>query len=185
MNRSRIAIGVLALAAATAFAGPSNVDPTLQYAWGENIGWANFLGDTTNGVVASQNFLEGYAWCENVGWLFLGDCHPYQGDGELSGCEMRSVVKLSVQVLKGWTRGQNCPRVETPSRLVTVGIGSPAEAAQWQAIREMILWLEERHGWTKEDARRFLALTCDVRPGQMLVHPYTMRLIVAKEHLPH
>ena len=116
--------------------------------------------------------------------LFLGDCHPYQGDGEVSGCEMRSLVTLSVRVLKKWTRNQGWPRIETPTHLVTVGAGSPTENAQWLAIREMILWLEERHGWTKDDARMLLALTGDIRPGQMQVIPYTMRLMVAKEHLP-
>ena len=118
------------------------------------------------------------------GWLFLGDCHPYQGDGELSGCEMRSLVRASVQVVRNWTRAQTCLRVETATHLVTIGVGSPAESAQWQAIREMIVWLEERYGWSKEDARMLLALTGDVRPGQMLVVPYTMRLLVAKAHLP-
>jgi acetamidase/formamidase len=118
------------------------------------------------------------------GMLYLGDCHPYQGDGEVSGCEMRSVVTLSVQVIKGGLRGMGWPRVETPAHLVTIGAGSPAEAAQWIAVREMILWLEARHGWTKDDARMLLALTGDLRPGQMQVPPYTMRLIVAKEHLP-
>jgi hypothetical protein len=67
---------------------------------------------------------------------------------------------------------------------VTVGAGSPAESAQWIAIREMILWLEERYSWTKDDARMLLALTGDLRPGQMQVNPFTMRLIVPKEHLP-
>jgi amidase len=121
------------------------------------------------------------------GMLYLGDCHPYQGDGEVSGCEMRSVVTLSVQVLKGWLGGTGqtaWPRIETPTHLVTVGAASPAENAQWIAVREMILWLEARHGWSKDDARRLLTLTGDLRPGQMQVSPYTMRLIVAKEHLP-
>ncbi len=118
------------------------------------------------------------------GLLFLGDCHPYQGDGEVSGCEMRALVTVSVRVLKGWTRSMAWPRIETPTHLVTVGAASPAESAQWLAIREMILWLEERHGWTKDDARMLLALTGDLRPGQMQVPPYTMRLMVAKEHLP-
>jgi amidase len=118
------------------------------------------------------------------GYLYVGDCHPYQGDGELSGCEMRSLIRLSVEVRKGWQMGQSCVRIETMTHLVTVGVGSPSEAAQWQAIRDMIVWLEERHGWSKDDARTLLALTGDVRPGQMLVTPYTMRLCVAKEHLP-
>ncbi len=118
------------------------------------------------------------------GYLYLGDCHPYQGDGELAGCEMRSMARLSVEVRPAWRTPPSCVRVETATHLVTVGVGSPAEAAQWQAIRDMILWLEERYGWTKDDARMLLALTGDVRPGQMLVTPYTMRLCVAREHLP-
>jgi acetamidase/formamidase len=118
------------------------------------------------------------------GYLYIGDCHPYQGDGELSGCEMRSLIRLSVEVQKPWRSPPLCVRIETPTHLVTVGVGSPAESAQWQAIRDMILWLEERYGWSKDDARTLLALTCDVRPGQMLVTPYTVRLCVAKEHLP-
>lgn len=116
--------------------------------------------------------------------LYLGDCHPYQGDGEVSGCEMRSLVTLSVRVLKGWTKTQNVPRIETPDALVTVGAANPAEYAQWQAIREMIVWLEERCGWSKADARLLLTLTGDLRPGQMQVSPSTMRLIVPKVHLP-
>jgi amidase len=116
--------------------------------------------------------------------LFLGDCHPYQGDGEVSGCEMRSQITLSVRVLKGWSRTMTWPRLETASHLVTIGAASPAECAQWLAIREMILWLEERNGWSKDDARMLLAVAGDLRPGQMQVSPYTMRLIVPKEHLP-
>jgi acetamidase/formamidase len=118
------------------------------------------------------------------GLLFLGDCHPYQGDGEVSGCEMRALVTLSVRVLKNWAHPAAWPRIETARHLVTVGAASPAENAQWIAVREMILWLEQRHGWTKDDARRLLTLTGDLRPGQMQVHPCTMRLIVSKEHLP-
>jgi acetamidase/formamidase len=118
------------------------------------------------------------------GYLYLGDCHPYQGDGEVSGCEMRSLVRLSVRVRNTPLRDQGCPRIETPTHLVTVGVGSPAETAQWQAIREMILWLGDRHGWSRDDARKLLALTGDVRPGQMQVNPYTMRLLVVKEYLP-
>ncbi|MFN0053616.1 MAG: acetamidase/formamidase family protein [Planctomycetales bacterium] len=118
------------------------------------------------------------------GLLYLGDCHPYQGDGEVSGCEMRALVTASVRVLKGWTKTLGSPRIETATHLVTVGAASPAEAAQWQAIREMIVWLEERFGWSKADARLFLTLVGDLRPGQMQVNPYTMRLLVEKERLP-
>jgi acetamidase/formamidase len=119
------------------------------------------------------------------GLLYLGDCHPYQGDGEVSGCEMRADVVLSVEVLKdGSMADQQFPRVETAENLVTVGAGCPAELAQWQAIREMMRWLCQRHGWKREDARSFLAMVGDLRPGQLQSGDYTMRMIVPKSYLP-
>jgi amidase len=119
------------------------------------------------------------------GLLYLGDCHPYQGDGELSGCEMRAEVTLSVEVLKRAFTDQQWPRIETSDALIAVGAGCPAEVAQWQAIREMIRWLCERHGWTPQESRNFLALIGDVRPGQLVTGDYTMRVIVPKGNLPH
>jgi amidase len=116
--------------------------------------------------------------------LFLGDCHAYQGDGEVCGVEMRSEVTLAVDVLKGWTRNQTWLRIETATHLVSVACDRPLESAQWLAIREMILWLEERHGWTKAEARKFLGFIGDVRPGQAQVGLYSMRLIVPKAQLP-
>jgi acetamidase/formamidase len=93
-------------------------------------------------------------------------------------------VTLSVDVLKHWTGDQQWPRIETPDALVVVGAGCPAEVAQWQAIREMIRWLSARHRWTPQEARAFLALVSDVRPGQLVSGDYTMRVIVPKCHLP-
>ena len=118
------------------------------------------------------------------GLLSLGDCHAHQGDGEVSGIEMRAEIILSIDVLKGGGQGQSWPRIETPTHLVTVGCDRPLESAQWLAIREMVVWLEQRYGWSKEEARRLLGLVCDVRPGQAQVAMYTMRLLVAKAHLP-
>ena len=75
-------------------------------------------------------------------------------------------------------------RIETPTHLVSVALDRPLESAQWLAIREMILWLEERYGWTKAEARLLLGLNCDVRPGQAQVGLYSMRLLVPKSILP-
>jgi amidase len=119
--------------------------------------------------------------------LSLGDCHARQGDGELSGVEMRSTITLSATVLKDWTNNQKWIRVETPTQLVTIGCDRPVEDASQAAIREMLGWLTERHGWTIPEARIFLNLVSDLRPGQIIAGIaglYTMRLRVAKEHLP-
>ncbi len=116
-------------------------------------------------------------------FLSLGDCHARQGDGELCAVEMRSDVKLSVRVLKNWTKQQKWLRAETDEELVTIACDRPLESAQWLAIREMISWLEERQGWTKSEAREFLSIASDVKPGQSLAGPYSMRVIVPKKLL--
>jgi len=40
------------------------------YAWGENIGWANF-NSTFGGATVSNNGITGYIWLENIGWAHL------------------------------------------------------------------------------------------------------------------
>ncbi len=40
------------------------------YAWGENIGWINFLASGSN-VVISDTAITGYAWSPNYGWINL------------------------------------------------------------------------------------------------------------------
>lgn len=117
-------------------------------------------------------------------FLALGDCHARQGDGELSAIEMRSEVTLSVRVLKNWTRQQKWLRAETENELLTIACDRPLESAQWLAIREMISWLEERQGWSKSEAREFLSIASDVKPGQSLAGPYSMRVLVPKKLLP-
>ncbi|MCX6752452.1 MAG: peptidoglycan-binding domain-containing protein [Candidatus Nomurabacteria bacterium] len=43
---------------------------TTNYAWGENVGWANF-NSTDSGVTVATAGLTGYLWLENVGWIQL------------------------------------------------------------------------------------------------------------------
>ncbi len=67
------------LALPTLLSSASNVDSLKPYAWGENVGWVNFQGDGTNGVVVKNTVLSGYAWCESSGWLCLGNGTPAGG----------------------------------------------------------------------------------------------------------
>ena len=119
------------------------------------------------------------------GYLYLGDCHPYQGDGEVSGCEMRSLVTaVGARAARAGRATPSGPGSRRRRTWSPSGRAARPRARSGWPIRDMILWLEERHGWTKDDARTLLALTGDLRPGQMQVTPYTMRLIVPKEYLP-
>ena len=112
--------------------------------------------------------------------LALGDCHAIQSDGELNEVEMRSVVTLSVDVIKGRSPVMSWPRIETPDSLVTVAVATPLEEANRLALRDMILWLEERIGVSRREAYFLVGLAGHARPGQVQVPLYSMRCIMPK-----
>jgi acetamidase/formamidase len=115
--------------------------------------------------------------------LGLGDCHAIQSDGELNEVEMRSVVTLSVDVIKGRSPVMSWPRIETPDSLVTVALGTPLEEANRLALRDMILWLVELTGLSKREAYFLVGLAGHARPGQVQVPLYSMRCIMPKAML--
>jgi acetamidase/formamidase len=116
--------------------------------------------------------------------LALGDCHAIQGDGEVNEVEMRSVVTLSCEVIKGRSPVMSWPRIETAELLVTVAVASPLEEALRQALRDMILWMEELTGMTKQEAYLLAGISGHVRPGQAQISLYSMRCLVPKKYLP-
>lgn len=78
-------------------AGESNIDPSNEgkrYAYGENIGWANFKPNPLDGVRITDTLVSGYIWCENIGWILL--------DPEYGG-----VFNDGLGNLSGWAWGEN------------------------------------------------------------------------------
>ncbi|HET6317674.1 MAG TPA: acetamidase/formamidase family protein [Chloroflexota bacterium] len=116
--------------------------------------------------------------------LALGDCHAIQSDGELNEVEMRSVVTLSCDVVKGRSPVMSWPRIETADTLVTVAVATPLEEATRLALRDMILWLEELTGLTKREAYYLVGLAGHARPGQVQVPLYSMRCLMPKTFIP-
>jgi hypothetical protein len=63
----------------------TTIDFNNRWAYGANIGWINWVGDTNNGAVISTNFCSGYIYAANVGWISLGNgapanCAQYEND---------------------------------------------------------------------------------------------------------
>lgn len=116
--------------------------------------------------------------------LALGDCHAIQSDGEINELEMRSVITLSCEVIKGRSPVMSWPRIETPDLLVTVAVACPLEEALRLALRDMILWMEELTGMSKHDAYLLVGLVGHARPGQVQVSLYSMRCQMPKAFLP-
>ncbi|MFC1984448.1 acetamidase/formamidase family protein [Chloroflexota bacterium] len=91
-----------------------------------------------------QSFNEG-------GLLFFGDVHASQGDGEVLGAnEVAAEVTLSCDVVKN--KHLNNVRLETPESLISVYCYRPMEEAVKQALKDLILWLEEDYKMSKREA---------------------------------
>ena len=92
-----------------------------------------------------QSFNEG-------GLLYFGDLHASQGDGEVTAVanEVAGEVTLSCDVIKN--KPLNNVRIETPESLISVFCYRPVEESIKQAVKDLVLWLEEDYGMSRREA---------------------------------
>src|SRR5438105_12155414 len=57
----------------------TTINSTNRYAYGPNIGWVDWRGDTNNGAVIGEYVCSGYIYAANVGWINLGSGAPTNG----------------------------------------------------------------------------------------------------------
>ena len=57
----------------------TTIDSVNLYAYGANIGWTDWRGDTNNGAVIGNYVCSGYIYSANVGWINLGSGSPANG----------------------------------------------------------------------------------------------------------
>ncbi|HEY2739301.1 MAG TPA: acetamidase/formamidase family protein [Thermoanaerobaculia bacterium] len=88
--------------------------------------------------------------------LYFGDGHAAQGDGELTGdaLETSMEVEITVDVLP--RKSISSPRVESPTHLMTVGLGGSLEDALRAATSGMAQWLEQDYKLTPPELAQVL-----------------------------
>ncbi len=69
-----LALGLLPSASAI-----TTINTTNKYAYGADIGWIDWRGDTNSGAVISEYVCSGYIYGANVGWIHLGSNAPANG----------------------------------------------------------------------------------------------------------
>src|SRR5437899_599745 len=57
----------------------TTINATNKFAYGANIGWMDWRGDTNNGAVIGEYVCSGYIYAANVGWINLGSGSPFNG----------------------------------------------------------------------------------------------------------
>jgi hypothetical protein len=79
--KARLLFFQLALAAACAWTveGGTTINPANRYAYGANIGWIDWRGDTNNGAVIGDYVCSGFIYGANAGWINLGSGSPTNG----------------------------------------------------------------------------------------------------------
>ena len=115
--------------------------------------------------------------------VYTGDCHARQGQGELCGValEITSKTTLVFEVIKGQTI--EWPRIESEDRIMVVGSARPMEDAARIANTELILWLEEEHGYDRLDAYQLLTQAGGLYVGNMVDTTYSLVASVEKKYL--
>jgi len=57
----------------------TTIDAANHYAYGANLGWLDWRGDTNNGAVIGEYVCAGNLYSANVGWISLGSGSPTNG----------------------------------------------------------------------------------------------------------
>jgi amidase len=83
--------------------------------------------------------------------LYIGDGHAVQGDGELNGnaLETSMDVEFTVDVIS--SKPLMTPRVESPTHIMTVGLGGMLEDALRAATASLGQWLEQDYKLTPSE----------------------------------
>src|SRR5436305_1259668 len=83
--------------------------------------------------------------------LYVGDGHALQGDGELNGnaLETSMDVEFTVDVIPN--KSLTTPRVESPTHIMTVGLGGTLEDALRAATASLGQWLEQDYRLTPSE----------------------------------
>jgi acetamidase/formamidase len=115
--------------------------------------------------------------------VYTGDCHARQGQGELCGVAMEITSKVTVvfEVIKD--AAIEWPRIESDEAIMVVGSARPMEDAARIANTELVLWLEQEHGYDRWDAYQLLTQAGGLYVGNMVDTTYSLVASVAKEHL--
>jgi acetamidase/formamidase len=99
--------------------------------------------------------------------FYLGDGHAVQGDGELNGnaLETSMDVEFSVDVIP--RRSAPAPRVESPTKIMAVGLGGSMDEAVRRAAANMTQWLEEDYKLTPPEIADVLGPAAEIRVSEV------------------
>lgn len=145
----------------------------------------NFFGgnmDNTDLVAGATLYLPVF---NSGGLLSIGDGHAAQGHGEVCGGAIETSLKGEVQIILHKGGNLKWPRAENAKYYMTMGINKDLDDAAKAATSEMLDFLVERKGLTREVAYMLSSSAMDLQVTQLVdgnkgVHALIPKSIFAK-----
>ncbi|HSU88313.1 MAG TPA: acetamidase/formamidase family protein [Terriglobia bacterium] len=94
--------------------------------------------------------------------LSIGDGHAAQGYGEVCLSAIETSLKGEIQVVLHKNKSLKQPRAETPTHFITMGLSPDLDEAAKIATREMLDWLVDMKGLSRDDAYMLASATMDL-----------------------
>ena len=112
--------------------------------------------------------------------LSIGDGHAAQGHGEVGGSAIETSLKGEIQVILHKGKTIRLPRAETPTEYMTMGFHDDLDEAVRIATREMLDWLVEMKGLSRDDAYLLASAAMDLRITQVVDGAKGVHAVIAK-----
>jgi acetamidase/formamidase len=102
------------------------------------------------------------------GNVSIGDGHAAQGGGEVGLSAVESSLKGEIQIILHKGKRIAWPRAETPTHYMSIGLHEDLNQAAKIAIREMLNFVVETKGLSRDDAFMLLSAQMDLHVTQVV-----------------
>jgi acetamidase/formamidase len=120
----------------------------------------------------------------NDGALFsTGDGHGAQGDGEVNGTAIETSLTGTFEFRVRKDLSWKLPRAETPTHYMTFGLDWDLDDAARQALREMIAWIVDMTGISRDEAYSLCSFAADLRVTQTVNNVKGVHAMIEKRIL--
>jgi acetamidase/formamidase len=100
--------------------------------------------------------------------LSIGDGHAAQGDGEVGQSAIETSLKGEIQVVLHKGQRQSWPRAETPTHYMAMGLNEDLDQAAKMAIKNMLEFIVETKGLSRDDAYMLMSATMDLHVTEVV-----------------
>jgi acetamidase/formamidase len=112
--------------------------------------------------------------------LSISDSHALQGDGEITISALERSLRGTVQVFVRKGKTLLWTRAKTPTHYMTMGLDPDLNEATRMAVREMLDFLTNEKGMSREDACSLCTLAVDLHVTEFVDTPKGVRAMAPK-----